>query len=231
MTAGAASFEYAGSELELFEKARNWKAYWSGRIIPYVTGDVLEVGAGIGANSMLLGRACRSWTCLEPDPALAREIRGAGRVIVGQTSDLNPSERFDAILYIDVLEHIKDDTGEITRAVSHLRPRGHLIVVAPAHSWLYAPFDAAVGHFRRYSRASLRAAATRFGLREVDVAYLDSVGLLASSANRLLLRQSLPTARQIAIWDRLMVPLSRVLDPVLAHRIGKSIVGIWTSLG
>ena len=226
---GAVPFEYVGSELELFEKAANWKRYWSERVVPYVTGDVLEVGAGIGANAKLFsGLSYRSWTCLEPDAALARRIHGTVRVVVGQTSDLPPSERFDTVLYIDVLEHIEDHCAELARAASHLRPGGHIIVLAPAHSWLYTPFDAAVGHFRRYSRASLRAAATPSGLRELEMVYLDSVGLLASAANRMLLRQSMPTGRQILTWDRLMVPVSRALDPLLAHRAGKSVVGVWS---
>ena len=31
-------FEYAGSELALFEKAVNWKRYWSVQIAPFLRG-------------------------------------------------------------------------------------------------------------------------------------------------------------------------------------------------
>ena len=57
--------------------------------------------------------------------------------------------------------------------------------------------------------------------------YLDSIGMLASSANVLLLKQSLPTLRQIQFWDRYIIPVSKVVDPLLGHRVGKSVVGIW----
>ena len=57
--------------------------------------------------------------------------------------------------------------------------------------------------------------------------YLDAVGLLASLCNRLLLRQQMPTSRQIQVWDRFLVPLSRWVDPLLGYRLGKSIVGVW----
>jgi SAM-dependent methyltransferase len=226
---GGVPFEYVGSELELFEKATNWKRYWSERVGALIHGDVLEVGAGIGANTKLFTKGSyRSWTCLEPDPALARQIRGDARIVVGQIADLVSTERFDTILYIDVLEHIEDHCAELLRAAPLLRAGGHLIVLAPAHSCLYAPFDAAVGHFRRYNRASLRAAAAPCGLRELAVTYLDCAGLAASDANRLLLRQAMPTERQILTWDRLLIPVSRALDPLLAHRAGKSVVGIWS---
>lgn len=223
-------YEYAGGELELFEKAVRWKRYWRNRVQPFVAGDVLEVGAGIGANTRALADLPhRSWTCLEPDPALAARIPSMGPGYakrVGTTECLGASEGFDTILYIDVLEHIEDDRGELARAAAHLRPGGHVIVLSPAHQFLYAPFDRAIGHFRRYSRASLRAAAP-VSLRETKLAYLDSVGLLASAANRLLLSQSMPTESQILAWDRVMVPISRLLDPAFMGRAGKSILGVW----
>jgi hypothetical protein len=64
-------------------------------------------------------------------------------------------------------------------------------------------------------------------LRLVRVRYIDSIGLFASMANLLLLRQSMPTKRQIRFWDQWLIPLSKVLDPYLRFNIGKSIVAIW----
>ena len=52
--------------------------------------------------------------------------------------------------------------------------------------------------------------------------------MAASLANRLLLRASMPTDGQIKFWDRMLVPVSRVIDPVLGRSIGKSVVAIWT---
>ena len=64
-------------------------------------------------------------------------------------------------------------------------------------------------------------------LTEAGLWYLDSAGLLASAANRLLLRQSMPTAEQIRFWDRRLVPLSRLLDPLFRHSLGKTVMGVW----
>jgi SAM-dependent methyltransferase len=144
----------------------------------------------------------------------------------GTVRTLPPDARFDTVLYIDVLEHVEDDAVELAAAARVLRPGGVLIVLAPAHAWLYSPFDRAIGHHRRYTRRSLEQVVPP-GLHRLVLRYLDSVGLLASAGNRFLLRRSLPTARDIARWDRLMVPLSRRVDPWLGFRIGKSVVGIW----
>ena len=139
---------------------------------------------------------------------------------------LESDDRYDSILYIDVLEHIDDDRGEIQIAMQHLAPGGRIIIVSPAHNWLYTPFDKAVGHFRRYNKQSLRRAIPE-GLKEERVFYLDSVGLLASLANRLFLKQSMPTKGQLNIWDNFLVPMSKIADPLLGYFIGKQIVGIW----
>lgn len=44
------SWKYVGEELDLFHQARQGKTYWSRVFGRYLTGDVLEVGGGIGAN-------------------------------------------------------------------------------------------------------------------------------------------------------------------------------------
>jgi SAM-dependent methyltransferase len=157
-------------------------------------------------------------------------LPGCCRAVAGTLADLPPDDRFDAIAYVDVLEHIADDAAELERAAAHLVPGGRLVVVAPAHPWLYSPFDAAIGHHRRYTTRSLLAVVPA-GLTPVTLRYLDAVGLLASAANRVLLRQRLPDRRQLALWDGLMVPLSRGLDPLLGFRVGKSVLGVWRAGG
>ena len=127
---------------------------------------------------------------------------------------------------MDVLEHIQDDRAELERAAEHLHPGGRLIVLAPAHMLLYSPFDRAIGHHRRYDARSLPGVVPR-ELRREGLWYLDALGYLASLANRLLLRQDLPSSRQIRFWDRLLVPCSRPLDWVLRYRFGRSILGVW----
>jgi len=229
-------YTYVGGELDRFAGARRWKAYWASQIEPFVRGEVLEVGAGIGTNTLTLCDPLRHrWTCLEPDPSLADRLRtaiasaplgSATRVTVGTTRDLQSVPSFDSVLYIDVLEHIEDDREELRRASKLLRPGGHLIVLAPAHQFLYSAFDKAIGHYRRYSRRDLVGTApSTVSVRRA--VYLDAVGLAASLANRLALRQSLPTAAQIQFWDHMIVPVSRLLDPLLAFTLGKTVVVVW----
>ena len=223
---------YVGTELELFTNATNWKAYFSRTIARWVRGDVLEVGAGLGTNTRELRTpAVKSWLCLEPDASLAEQASTLVasipdcRVVVGTTC-AEELGTYDSVLYIDVLEHIEDDRAELERAATLLREDGHLVVLCPAHQELYSELDRAVGHFRRYDAQTLTACGPATLALE-KVFYLDSVGMLASFANRALLKSEQPSLGQIKVWDRVMIPLSRVIDRCIGWRLGKSIVAVW----
>ncbi len=228
----------AGFELNLFAAAWNWKSYWSGQIHPFLRGDILEVGAGIGSNTRFLDPkgGTGPWVCLEPDPKLIGQLvkslretesRRAHETVCGTLKSL-ADQQFDTIIYVDVLEHIENDREELNQAASHLRPGGHLIVLSPAHQRLFSPFDAAVGHFRRYNRPMLQTISPA-SLRLERMRYLDCAGLILSAANMLLLRQSMPTKAQLQFWDHWIVPISRVLDKLLLYSIGKTIVAVWAT--
>ena len=230
---------YVGGELEIFAHAHHWKRYWISKLRPFIRGAVLEAGAGIGTNTTILRDGTESrWVCLEPDPELAAELKQkisnspacrSSEIVTGTIDSLPEQDSFDTILYIDVLEHIPDDRDEVERAAGRLKPNGRLIVLSPAHGWLYSPFDKAIGHCRRYTSAGLKQL-TPPSLRVKRASYLDSVGLLASAANRLLLQQSMPKSGQLRFWDTVMVPISRLIDPLTGYRVGKSVICVWESI-
>ena len=138
---------YPGRELDLFAHARNWKRYIKDEISGYTRGRVLEVGAGIGSTTAALNDGtARFWVCLEPDQTLARRLKERLRstieevrvhVIVGSLRTFIDVPCFDCILYVDVLEHIEDDQAQIEAAARLVRPGGRIVILAPAHGWLF----------------------------------------------------------------------------------------------
>lgn len=231
------NIDYIGNELELFKDAVNWKAYYKSAIDPYIHGDVCEVGAGIGGTTTaLLNDKVNSWLAVEPDESLsskiAVEIKGhpnAEKVVVvhGILVDIEENKRFDSILYIDVIEHIEADKEEFLKAVNRLKPGGHLIILVPAFNFLYNPFDKAIGHFRRYDKPMLRSLAKDSGVQEKFMKYFDSMGFFASCANKFFINKSTPSKGNISMWDNLLVPFSKFVDPLLLRSFGKSLIGVW----
>jgi SAM-dependent methyltransferase len=228
---------YVGIELDVFANAINWKSYVRDMLRPYIIGRVLEVGAGKGSFTGVLSNLdWTEWLCLEPDPALAEEIqqRCATKelsrhvdIVVGTQAALLQAQAFDTILYLDVLEHISDDAAEVRCAARRLASGGRFIILSPAFSMLYSAFDEAIGHHRRYTRKSLES------LRPADMVteaafYLDAPGALLSLANRFLLRSAQPTLDQIAFWDRVIVPIARILDPIIGRCVGRSVIAVWS---
>lgn len=228
-----ATESYSGSELPLFLEAENFHGYYMKLIGPWLRGSVLEVGAGIGAMTKLLSQHphVRLVVC-EPDSEQAEKVRTIlgddGTVVVGDIRDVPTAMgTFDAIVYVDVLEHIERDRAEVEAASDRLAPRGVLVIAGPAHPGLYSPFDASIGHHRRYNREMLeQLVAPVDGLELRRFQYFDCVGALLSLLNRWCARQSEPGPRILRFWNKVLIPLSRCLDPLFGYRLGKSFVAI-----
>jgi SAM-dependent methyltransferase len=236
-TENDSEFAYQGNELDLFSKAQNWKKYWGRRAAPFIRGHVLDVGSGQGNNLAIASfPGVTAFDAIDPDPNLTKVLHEKisacslsipWKVHTGFLADLPSTQDYETILYIDVLEHIENDSDELAAAAERLRPGGCIVALSPAHPYLFSPFDEAVGHFRRYTRTSITAITPKT-LELCRLELLDSVGYFASLANRLILSQKQPGLGQILFWDRFLVKASRLLDPCLQYRFGKSVLAVWT---
>lgn len=229
------NYSYSGQELDLFRQVKNWKSYFKSLIVPYLGENVLEVGAGKGGTTeMFIDPSFKHWVSIEPDKVLFEELcqnkalfaYGNFQADQFTIDELPENSLFNIILYIDVLEHIEKDSEEISKATKHLLPGGRLIVLSPAYQFFFTPFDEAVGHFRRYNKESLHQCIPD-SLQCIDVKYIDSVGCLLSLGNKLLLKKSIPTTKQLAFWDQHIIPVSRKVDKLIHYKVGKTILGIW----
>jgi hypothetical protein len=224
--------KYESSELELFKHAKNWKRYFSSFLIPYIKGNVAEVGAGIGATSpYLINDSVISYELIEPDHLQADEIQSLidkkvlpafCSVTKGVLSDRTKNV-YECITYIDVIEHIEYDKLELINAFNALKPGGYLCIVVPANPKDFSPFDEQIGHFRRYDKDMLINVLPD-GFKVVQLKHLDVCGSLSSKVNKLFLKQSYPSKGQILFWDRFLVPISKICDLLTFFHWGKSLV-------
>lgn len=223
-----ADLELAGT-LHNLDDATNYADWLCALIAPFLGQRVLEVGAGHGTLTDRLARG-RTVTATDVSPrcvALLQEryARSENVTVVAAHVDDAPSlGRFDAVVLVNVLEHIADDARALRSLAEALAPGGHLVVLVPALQSLYSAFDRRIGHHRRYERDELRALATATGLEVVEMRYVNLVGALAWWVLATALRLT-PTRRWAALtFDRLFVPVVRRVERRWPPPFGQSLL-------
>ncbi|MGH9103438.1 MAG: class I SAM-dependent methyltransferase [Acidimicrobiales bacterium] len=212
------------------EEARNYRAYQHELVSPHCGRSVLEVGAG-------LGELAASFTGLErqvltdSDPycldRLRRRFQGRPGVEVMELSLPGPvqvGDPVESVIAMNVLEHIEDDSGALRQLAAAVVPGGRVVLWVPGYPALYGDFDRKVGHVRRYTPATLRAAVEGAGLR---VELLRPVNLLGGLAWWLAVRvggtgQTNP--RLIRLYDRGVLPLTRLIERRVQPPFGQSLL-------
>jgi len=224
----AEDFEFAA-----LAEAANYRAAIARLFAAHLRGDILEVGAGVGQMLRDIIAICRpaSTTAIEPDPRFAARLRHAcpgTRVIEGTIQDLPPAGGFDAIIAVNVLEHIEQDTAELSFWRQHLRPgSGQVCLLVPARPEIYAPIDADFGHFRRYTKDELRDKLAAAGFRIKYVRYYNLVGYFAWLVNFKILRRRHFDVGAVRTFDRLIFPASHHVEQSIGWcPFGQSLVAV-----
>jgi SAM-dependent methyltransferase len=210
--------------LELFAETPRLNRWLYGRLRPYVRGDVLEIGSGIGSLSREIVADADRAVLSDVDPdcleALGRAFAGDARVaIVRYDLDRPPppeiaERRFDAILAVNVLEHVGDDRRLAAILAGLLAPGGRLLVYVPACPFAMSPLDRALGHRRRYTPETLRSVVESAGLvLDESPRYINLAGLVGWLAAGKLLRRAQLSPRAVALFERSM-PVVRLEDRV-----------------
>jgi SAM-dependent methyltransferase len=127
------------------------------------TGTLLEIGSASGYLLEDLRRKYPTATLLGSDVIpgalmrLHQKLPGVPLLQIDITNNPLPSGAFDAIVALNVLEHIKDHQRALQEMARLLKPGGLLLVEVPAGPSLYDGYDAFLHHFRRYSRQDVEA--------------------------------------------------------------------------
>ena len=224
----SAPFRYRGHYLlDLLKGARNYNRWLTDQVIaakPLQAAKIADLGAGRGTFAEMLRARGLAIDCVEPDPENQAILRELGFRV--QTSVYEQeAESIDYVYTLNVLEHVPEDE-ELVRAVfSRLRRTGRLFVFVPAFPLLWSRLDDHVEHQRRYRRGPLVGMLRRAGFVVVRSRYADCLGFLAA----LLFGRSEKleiSPRSLWIYDRLLFPVSRFLDPVLGHLFGKNVLAV-----
>jgi len=198
---------------------------------------ILDAGCGIGNFVELLRGRADEVLAVDLSPqniAVLRErFRGVSNVQVMQT-DLDAeraalrARSVDAIVCLDVLEHLDDDAGLVRCFYDILPPGGSLFVKVPACPWLFGSLDEESDHRRRYSKRSLLALVRAAGFEVEAARYMNVVGVLPYFVKgRILKRRSTLsnsfTPAQLG-WIKRSIGFFRAVDRVTGPPVGQSVV-------
>ncbi len=75
-----------------------------------------------------------------------------------------PSDSYDAMVLLNVLEHIEDDAAATGHIARMLKPGGVAVIEVPAGPELFDDYDRQLQHFRRYTLQSICSVVEQAGL-------------------------------------------------------------------
>jgi SAM-dependent methyltransferase len=184
------------------------------RMLPTDTESVLEVGIGEGGVAALLVSEY-DYVGVEPDPvsfARARERLPEAHLLNMRGEDYS-GPRVDALIALEVLEHVPDDVAVLCLWAQNVHPGGVMVLSVPRGTGLHAT-DLRQGHERRYTHGSLSGVLRQAGLEPVQiVGYGFPIGNLLHVASDVVSRLRPNAASGTGSSGRWMQP-PPWLDPV-----------------
>ena len=207
-TASSADFEF-----DALQEAKNYRAAILREFRTYLAGNVIEVGAGIGQITAELRsmRSIKKLCSIEPDARFCARILNEfpdHDLTQGTINDLQQRDEWNAILSINVLEHIEDDEAELSSYYELLKQMGGtLCLFVPARPEIYAPIDRDFGHFRRYRKTELRRRLEAAGFSIERLHYHNLIGFFGWWMNFRVLRSRSFNTRAVRLFDRVIFPL------------------------
>jgi len=180
--------------------------------IPFVSGDVLELGVGEGRGLELLSAEAKSYSAVDK---IAESIEKLAPLYPGvkfYKSNIPPlkdfeSASFDLVLSFQVIEHIRDDKSFLKEIARVLRPGGKCLITTPNKKMTLSrnPW-----HIREYTSEELKELASAiFGV-------INMKGVTGSSKVWEYYQQNKRSVERIMRFD--------VLD--LQHRLPSSLLKI-----
>lgn len=232
------TFEYKELDVEGLDTldsvgaANKFNRWMYDTVTPYLNGDILEVGSGIGNIS--------KYFIEEDKDIVLSDIRENYRShlsktfkttqvidldIVKDDFDVHHKEligRFDSIFALNVVEHIEDDRLALANCYKMLKPGGHLVILVPAYQSLYNNFDTALDHYRRYTLTSLKQIFPS-GCENVHSQYFNFIGIFGWYFSGKILGKKIIPKGQMSLYN-LLVPIFRVIDKIILNKMGLSVI-------
>jgi len=225
---------FISRDQELMTAAINYRKYLFGLVKPYIKGDVLEIGAGIGNMTDMVYSQCSgmidSITCVEAEQECVDVLKEKFctskeniEILQGYFPETSPEKKFDLIYHYNVLEHIDDDATALKACYKSLKPQGVMFAYVPAFQVLYGSMDKQLKHYRRYSKKSITEVLNSAGFEVKHIKYCNLIGFFGWFYNNRILKIKEQKSNQIFIFDKLILPIQAWLEKIIGTPLGQNI--------
>jgi 2-polyprenyl-3-methyl-5-hydroxy-6-metoxy-1,4-benzoquinol methylase len=222
--------------LRVLSAADSFNKWMYSAIVPYASGNILEIGSGLGNISKFFIQNGATITLSDIDSLyihhLKKEFQSFSNVKDFLSIDLQKENfstayndlngKFDTVFYLNVLEHLKDDSYAIQNCRYLLKENGTLIILVPAYSFLYSEMDKQLNHYRRYTLATLRKKISAENFTIVKSFYFNFMGIPAWMYGKIRRFKVLPKD-EMNLYNKL-TPVGKLLDKIVFHRAGLSAI-------
>ncbi|MCU1289296.1 MAG: putative Methyltransferase family protein [Acidobacteria bacterium] len=228
---------YVGKDLEAMSFAVNYHNWILDEFRPFLGKNVVEVGSGTGSFSeLLLAEKPEVLNLVEPSEMFAYLKQNLSQMKTGaetnfyhaifaQVKDtIAQGKKPDSIIYVNVLEHIEDDSGELEMIYETLEKGGRCFIFVPALMSLYGEFDRKIGHFRRYTKTELERKCAAAGFKVLKSKYFDFAGIFPWYVKYKLLKSDSLESGAVEAYDKYAVPLISRFESFFNFPVGKNIL-------
>lgn len=218
---------YTGTDiLEAMAEAKRYNKFLVSLINSRLkeTYRVVDFGAGIGTFAVEVEKNCRDLICVEPDVYQISMMMSKSLKVVSDIARIQ-SKTIDFLYSLNVFEHIEDDQAALREVARVLKPNGVALIYVPARNILFSSMDKKVGHYRRYSKSSLRTLVKSANFEVIRLEYVDCIGFFAALGYKIFGNSNGDlSVEAVKFYDRYLFPISRLLDKIVHPAIGKNLI-------
>jgi phospholipid N-methyltransferase len=226
---------YPGKDLEVLASASHYTTWVLQHFLPHIGGNTIEIGAGLGEIASRILPQVSTLDLVEPSSVLAEFLQqrfaDSNKIQVFPTTlethlSKKLPKQYNAVIMINVLEHIEDDVTALRELRQTILPGGHLLIYVPAMPILFSKLDKVHGHYRRYTRKEFMHRLQEAGFKINLLRYFDILGILTWYFFNTLGGKTDFNPFAVKLYDSIGVPVTKFLESIILPPIGKNLIAV-----
>jgi SAM-dependent methyltransferase len=202
--------DFAHEVLKTFALTHNYNKWIVDRLKPFIGKNILEIGCGIGNLTRHL-KGLGRLSCLDTSELFLRHMEIDYPELDFYHYDISDSEvrslkrkKFDTIICVNVMEHVRDDEDALRNMFHILEQGGRVLLVVPALQALFNTMDARLGHVRRYDKSILESKLRRCDFTVSEIRYSNLLGMIGWFVRGKISRKGVFPVLSTFLFDKLV---------------------------